>query len=298
MKLARATTLAIIACISFDVASVVAQHMPREPDSSTIRVRLGPLWLNPSIGLTNAGVDTNVFYEPDALEPERDTTITVTAQSDYWLRMGRTWVTGQAKEDLVWYSKFTDQRSANQNYTLYLLVPFNRLTLSAGGNWVNAKERPGYEIDARSRRKELAAGGVAELRAFSKTFIGGRGERRKIEFDQTAEFLGTNLRSELNRTLTTAGLTVRHELTPLTSVSFEVAKGEDRFEFSPDRDSDSTRYNVGISFEPLALISGSALFGYRRFDPSDPEVPSYTGSTVSVNLSHVVRGSTKLSLQI
>ena len=298
MKLLRATRLALVAWCFIDVAAAAAQTMPREPDASSLRVRIGPLGLRPSIGLTNAGVDTNVFYEPDALKPERDVTLTVTAQSDYWLRMGRTWATGQLKEDLIWYQKFTDERSANQNYTLYWLVPLNRLTVSVGGNWLDAKERPGFEIDARTRRRELAGGGVVELRAFSKTFIGGRGQRRKVEFDQGEEFRGRDLQNELNRTRTEGGLKVRHELTPLTSIGFEVAKAEDRFEFSTARDSDSTQATGSVTFAPAALISGSAQFGYRRFTPRDPLVPGYRGSTANVSLSHVARGSTKLNLSI
>jgi len=275
-----------------------AQGAPQEPDPDSVRVRLGPLWLNPGLALTNAGVDTNVFYEPESLQPERDFTITVTALSDYWLRMGRTWIAGQVKEDLVWFQTFAQERSANQSYSAYWLVPLNRLRMSAGANWINTRERPGFEIDARSRRQELAGSGTLELRALSKTFVGARVDRRVVNFDETAQFLGANLQQELNRTVSAQAVTVRHELTPLTSVSVEAVKGQDRFEFSPVRDSDSSRINTSITFAPYALISGSAQFGYREFQPRDKEVPGYTGSTISVNLSHVVRGSTRLGLQV
>jgi hypothetical protein len=291
-----APVLIVLSCAG--VTRAGAQTIPTLPDPATIKLRLGPFLLNPSLALTNAGVDTNVFYEPDAKVPARDFTITVTAQTDYWLRMGRTWLAGNTKEDLVWYRKFSGERSANNSDTLYWLIPFNRLSIAAGGNWIRARERPGFEIDARSQRTELAGGGAAELRALSKTFLGIRGERRKVKFDQDAFFLGTNLEVELNRTTTTGGATIRHQLTPLTSVSLELAKGQDRFEFTPNRDSDSTRANGSITFSPLALISGSAQFGYRRFTPLDTTVPGYSGSTASVNLSHVARGSTRLGLQI
>ncbi|HXI31274.1 MAG TPA: hypothetical protein VNG89_22710, partial [Vicinamibacterales bacterium] len=36
-----------------------------EPDPAKVRVRLGPLWMNPTIALTNIGVDNNVFNEPE-----------------------------------------------------------------------------------------------------------------------------------------------------------------------------------------------------------------------------------------
>jgi hypothetical protein len=292
------TVLALATVPVLYAASAGAQIVPREPDPAEVRVRLGPLWLNPTLALTNAGVDTNVFYEPDALTPERDFTITVTAQSDYWLRMGRTWVGGRLKEDLVWYQTYAAERSANQNHTIYWLAPLNRLSVSVSGNWINARERPGFEIDARSDRTELAGGGSVELRASSKTSFGARGERRKIEFDQGEEFLGRSLQFELNRMTDTLGLTMAHRLTPLTTISVEVTKGQDRFDFSPIRDSDSTGVNGAVTFAPSALISGSAQIGYRRFEPLDSATPGYAGSIASVSLTHVARGSTRLGLQI
>ena len=47
------------------------------PDPSKVRVRIGPLWMNPTIALTNLGVDTNVFNGPAGQE-QKDFTATVT----------------------------------------------------------------------------------------------------------------------------------------------------------------------------------------------------------------------------
>jgi hypothetical protein len=51
-----------------------------------------------------------------------------------------------------------------------------------------------------------------------------------------------------------------------------------------------------VSFDPFALISGSALVGFRDFKPLLPGLPAYAGSTASVNLSYLALGSTKMSL--
>lgn len=285
-----------IALLIGPAVSVYAQVVPAEPDPKMARVRIGPVGLNPRLALTNAGIDTNVYFEDEPQIPESDLTMTVTAQSDYFMRMGRTWVMGIAKEDLVWYKEFDSERSINSDYSLNWLVPLNRLALIVGGNWINARERPGFEIDARSDRSELAGRGSVELRALSKTFVGVRGERRRIEFDQGEEFLGRSLQFELNRTTSTVGFTVSHRLTPLTSASIEIAKGQDEFAFSPIRDSDTTLVNGAVSFAPIALISGSVQIGYKKFTPVDTDVPGYVGSTASVNLLHVLRGSTRLGL--
>ena len=46
-----------------------AQSVPREPDPTDVRVRIGPFWLNPSLALTNAGLDTNVYFEDEFESP-------------------------------------------------------------------------------------------------------------------------------------------------------------------------------------------------------------------------------------
>jgi hypothetical protein len=287
-----------IALLIVSAISAAGQIVPAEPDPAAARIRLGPLSLNPTIGLTNVGVDTNVYYEDEPLTPERDVTMTVTGQSDYFMRMGRTWVVGNVREDLVWYKEFESERSINGVYDLTWLAPLNRLGFMVAGNAVNARERPGFEIDARSDRQERSGRGGVELRAFSKTYVGVRAERRTIEFDQGEEFLGRSLERELNRTITSTSFVVSHRLTPLTSVSLDVAEAHDRFQFSPNRDSDSRAISGGISFSRAALINGFAQFGYRRFTPLDQDVPGYEGATASVNLSHVARGSTRLGLQL
>ena len=60
---------------------------------------LGPVMLNPTIELTNLGVDTNVFNAPVGQE-KSDFTFTLSPKSDIWMRVGRIWVTGNVREDI------------------------------------------------------------------------------------------------------------------------------------------------------------------------------------------------------
>ena len=77
---------------------------------SRARVHLGPLALSPAISLTNAGIDTNVFNEPTVAGPKRDFTMTVQPKADVWLRLGRSLISGNATEDLVYYRTYANQR--------------------------------------------------------------------------------------------------------------------------------------------------------------------------------------------
>jgi hypothetical protein len=266
------------------------------PDPASVRVKLGPLWMNPSIALTNLGVDTNVFNDPEGVVPKRDFTFTVTPQTDVWLRMGRTWVTGTVREDIVWYQTYASQRSNNNSYTAGWKIPLTRVSFSVNGNWTNTHDRPGYEIDARAGRTDTAYSGSAELRAMSKTFIGVSGSWSHESFDQGAVFLGTNLHDELNRTSTTGSLSLRHQLTPLTTISLTGSRTQDRFDLDPLRDANSTSFAGTVAFDPAALIKGSVTFGYRNFQPQSPDLPTYVGTAALVNLSYAIFGTTKFGL--
>src|SRR5207247_9571604 len=91
--------------------------------------------------------------------------------------------------------------------------------------------------------------------------------RQKIDFDKAAVFLGASLHDELSNTITSQSLTLRHQLTPLTGITLGVGKQQDRFDFSSLRDSDSTYVDVGVKFDPFALLKGGATVGYRNFEP-------------------------------
>ena len=285
----------LIALLSLAATSAFARQDPTDP-SSQAKVRIGPLALSPAIALTNAGVDNNVFNDPNDASPKSDFTMTVEPKVDTWLHLGRSLVIGNVTEDLVYYNKYASQRSANSLVKVGLLVPLTRITLKGNVGYINTKDRPGFEIDARVLHTELDYDGAVELRALSKTFIGVRAERQTVSYDNTAVFAGANLQNELNRTVLIQALTLRYQLTPLTSLTFDGGKEQDRFEFDPLRNSDSTTITGGVLFDQFALLKGSAKFGYRDFRPLVAGLPGYKGSTASVDLSYIALGSTKVSV--
>lgn len=285
----------LIAIALFVLAPALGVAQTDDP-SANARVRLGPLALSPTLALVNAGVDNNVFNDPDQLTPKSDFTMTLRPATDLWLHMGRAWLTGRIQEDLVYYRTYVSERSANQSYRAGILLPLNRIRLSGNVTYLNARDRPGFEIDARAGRSEVGFNGSAEVRALAKVFVGVRGDRVKTDYDRSAVFLNTNLQFELNRTVTTGAVTMRYQLTPLTSLTLDIAREQDRFLFSRLRDSNSTRVAGGVTFDPFALIKGSATVGFIDFKPESPDLPSYRGLSAQVNLSYVALGATKIGV--
>lgn len=286
----------VLALVAVAPAYGQVQGVPPVPDPDSAPVRIGSLWMKPSIVLANLGADTNVFNESDADDPKSDFTFTLTPRADLFLRMSRSWLIGTIREDLVWYNTYADQRSVNDLYSLDWLVPLSRVAFDVGGSYLDTRERPGFEIDARADRAETTANAAVELRVLSKTLFGGRGFWKNVRFDENQLFDDADLAAELNRRETTAAITIRHELTPLTNLTVDIARQQDRFETSPERDADTTRIDGGIRFDPFALINGSAQVGFKRFQPLAADLPGYTGLTLAVNLSYVVLESTKLAV--
>lgn len=293
----RSLHSAAFAAILLVAAPAWAQAPPPDPDAEA-NVRFGPLSLKSTIALSNLGIDTNVFNQADADQPQSDFTMTFTPSTDVWLRMGRTWLSGTIHVDWVYYNRFASERAANTNYRIGVARTFNRLSLKGSAGRLRTRDRPGFEIDARSQRLETDLDAEAEIRVFAKTTAGGRAWRRRMTFDQAAVFGDANLAQELNRTTNANAVVVRHMLTPLTRVSLEIGRERERFVYSPFRDSDSTRVVGSISFQPLALINGEASVGYRRFSPLPADVPPYRGGTAAVNLSYSLLSTTKLGVQI
>src|SRR5258706_8233694 len=106
--------------IALLVAPASSAQTPTDggPDPAIVRVRLGPLWLTPTVSMPNLGIDTNVFNDPLNVTPKRDFTFDVLPKTDLWLRMGRTWLLGTVAEEVIWYQTYTTERSVNGTYSI------------------------------------------------------------------------------------------------------------------------------------------------------------------------------------
>lgn len=289
----KRSTLALLVALSSPLAA--RGQGPGEPPP-TVRMRIGPLFINPTLNLSNAGRDTNIFN--DSKNPQEDFTVTISPGTDLWLRFGPTWLQGNIREDIVWFQKFASERSANNSYSVKWVVPLNRLTVTPAWAYTNTRERPGFEIDARAEHTEMNFGGAAEFRLFTKTFVGAEGRRVSTEFVEGTSFQGTDLHDALSRTSTSGSVNIRHQLTPLTSLSVVGTLSQDRFRFDPLRNSDSQTVALTMRFDPAALLKGGATFGYRDFKPLTSGVPGYTGSTFAVDLSYVLLGMSRFQVNM
>ena len=266
------------------------------PDDPIERARLhvGPLRLSPSIALVDVGVDTNVFNEFE--NPKRDFTFTVSPQVDGWLRAGRSRLRIAARGDLVYFQRYSSERSLGGAVDSRFEVRAARLIPWFTGSISAGRERFGYEIDQRFERVTTDVAAGADARFAGRTRVSLSARRVTYSHEAAASFLGSNLRELLDRRTDTLGLQLQYALTPLTTFVVAGGRSNDRFDFTPERDADSTRVDTGFDLAPSALIAGRGRIGYRRFTGTGGLLPTYSGVVASVALNSTLSGRTRLEV--
>lgn len=288
--LARFFTACLIAALLVPAAAVQAQDLVQDP-SETARFHFGAIRFTPHIAMTDLGVDTNVYNETDANDPKRDTTATLGPGVDYWFRLGRAKVAAKSDLTYTWFQQYADQRSLNTGNEVTLTVPLNRIVPFVDAKFARGRRRVSFEIDSRSFTTETGYGGGVDVRVTGKSTLRFEAHHASVDFKDSEFFAGANLRDTLNRDVSTTGASWREALTPLTMFAVKTEYEQDRFSYSPIKDSNGLRVMPGFEFAPVALISGKVYVGYRRFDAVDPTVPDYSGLVADVAASYRLRAT-------
>jgi hypothetical protein len=267
----------------------------QEPDPvATSRIHLGPLGLNPSMRFADVGIDNNVLNE--TINPKRDFTFTAEPNLSVLMRTRRGLLSAHGRLDFVYFNRYRSERSVNGFSQATYEYSFSRLRPFASFSALDVRERPGYEINARVRRFEntFHAGLDARVGGRSNLQFGIR--RQTVSYAGNAFFLNSRLEDVLNRTLTGVDADWRLHLTPLTTLLISSSREQERFTFSPTRNSNSFRFKGGLDLGRFALIRGTAVVGYRRLKPSaGGTLPQFSGVTADVNVSYTAPTQTRLS---
>ena len=289
----RALLLLLSLAASLWPSSASAQDA--EGSASTARVQFGPLGLTPKIAIRNLGVDTNIFNA--AGERQKDMTAAIVPGLDSWLQIGRARLSGKTALEWTYFHKATSQRALNlsqegrADFDLTRLVPF------VTGSYLRTRQRPNLEIDERVQQKRTGGGAGLTFHAGARLRLEAAVSQHRLDFGQT-KFGSAVLATALNRDSSEGSLTLKYELTPLTTFVVRTQAEYDRFESAPQRDSDSLSVVPGFEFSPSALFSGTGFVGVRRFTTLDPGSPDYTGLVASVDLKYIARDMTRFVVSV
>jgi Putative beta-barrel porin 2 len=284
-----------LVCLCLAAAARASAQAPEEDPAASARFQVGPLRFTPGIAITNLGVDNNVFNDPN--NRQKDTTAAIGPIAKLWLDVGRSRLTSNVSVQYLYFNEFDNQRAFNTANDGKWEVPLARLTPFVTGSYSNTKDRPGFEIDARSRLVNSSVGLGTSLRLSGKTSFVLSATRSRLIFDPDQTFDGTDLGRALNRTSDAEQLQLRYAMTSLTTFVVDTEARQDRFTEDQLRSADSIKVLPGFEMKPSALIAGTVFVGYRRFEPLDATLPSYQGPVATVNARYV-NGATMVETKI
>ena len=247
------------------------------------------LRFTPSIAVSNIGVDNNVFNETE--DPKQDTTAAVGPAINLWLHLGKARLSGNATGQYLYYKTYASQRAWNSKSEALFEVPMPHLKPFIGGSYLNSRERPGFEIDARARRRDVNVKLGTDIRLSGKTTLVLSGSRDVLRYDRDETLLGSDLAKTLDHRTDTELLQLRYALTPLTTFVVSADSLQDRFVSSSARNADSLRVMPGFELKPFALISGKVSVGFRHFNVLDTGTPDFNGVVASVDARYVLRAT-------
>ena len=289
----------IVAALGASAAAVAApvQAQTQAPESiESMPIHAGPVGLRPSLSISNAGSDSNVFNESE--NPKDDLTATITPRLIARLRAGRLLFSYGAATDLVYFKVFKDQESVNFATDLRLDASLGRLQPYVSGGWVSTQDRLNSELDARVPRTQRTIAAGTRILVASRTALVVNARRFELRFDEGTEFRGADLAHNLNSHTDSVEGGVQLTLTPLTTLNLTTTVQRDRFDSAPERNADTIRITPALQFDPTSLIRGTVSVGYRHFDAADPALPDYSGLVAQVIAGYTLLERTKFDLDL
>jgi hypothetical protein len=254
----------------------------------TGRYRFKAIRFTPSVLISNVGVDSNVFNA--AGEPEKDFTAGFGPAVNLWMNVGPSQIVAKTGVQYLYFHKFAEERSWNSLNEMRWTFPLARFTPFVDGRYTTTRERPNYEIDARTRQRDTGLGFGTDVRLSGRSSVRVTAARSEILFVDE-DPLAASLSDTLDRRTDVAEAQFRYKVTPLTTFVVRGGTVQDRFLNETVRDSNSFRIVPGVELKPFALISGSAFVGVRHFNGLSSALPDYQGMVASVDARYVMNAT-------
>jgi hypothetical protein len=271
-------------------AQLISDDVPRERtipakeqidnDLQRSRLRLGPVRLIPTIEISNAGYDNNVFGTSE--KPISDWTFTVRGGFRFVVPFGsKVYLRANALPQYTWYDKLKERRSKGGFVDASLLAFFNRMTLFAAGSASEDFSLYSSELLTRVLTKTRDASGGLEVDITRSLIFFGRGEVQRVRYSPEGQPSGFDVQAN-DRTESVARGGLRYRISPRWDASgaFEQTWSD----FLRDghlRDNQSRAYLLGVHYDRPQFylnLSGGYREGRSRGGSLFPEYSTGTGS--------------------
>jgi hypothetical protein len=276
-------------CVVLMASASSALAQPARPRDAT-PVHVGALGINPTLSITNLGLDTNVFYSPDT--PESDYTATVSPATEIWLRTGRAQLEASSRVDAVFFKQFADQGTFSAANSGRVEFALNRFHPYITGSFLHVNDRPDAVIDARVQRTEALAGVGTTFKLTPKVFLTASAQGSTVGFSRKGSPVAATLDDRLKRTVLVTSAGFQYVWSPLTTMLLDVQQERTRFANAGERNATGLRITPGLDLKPRALISGRVRVGFFRYRADAAQIPGFTGMAASVDVRSRLLGNT------
>jgi hypothetical protein len=292
-------TVACTALLLLLAAGPVSAQDWKAPDPKAepwrdARLKIGPIFFNPTFQIKDFGVDDNVYNDP--VQPRQDLTGTLAMESLAGLQVRALLVTVRQSNSYIWFRRERSERSVDGGLRATAELRLNRIR-----PWVNIERmkthaRGGYEIDARAGR-DLPAVDLGTDIQFGWRLGASFGYRsQKVEYAEGEFFDGADLREVLdNKTDHRRGF-ARYQLTTFTNLIAGVQQTRERFVTNTLRDADSLYYYGGLESSSDAPLGLNLQVGWKEQRHKDPAVPDFKGLIANGSAGFLVSDMLRINL--
>jgi len=289
---ARVFVYALLAAAMLETNGGTALAQAVDPRTSA-RLRLGSVYVTPTLEVRNIGVDTNV-YNQNVEEPVKDFVLTAVPIFEAVIGPPAAGLSIRSETQLVYFANQVSERSVNELLTVSARGRFGRVSPSASLDYMNTRERLSFEIDARARHVESRGAAGVSFAFTPKVSADVHSEVWQMKFNGDEVFDNYGLAAQLNRKSLAVGGGMSYRATPLTTFLVLSDISRIRFDEASFRDTDTHETTVGVALNTRALISGTARIGYQLFSPLDSSVPEFNGVVGAASVSYRLRPSTSI----
>ena len=291
---------AVVASVVLAAITLLHPAPARAQDASapeTAGLRAGPLTVLPAIRISNLGYDSNANNRSIDDQPRGDWTTTVSPSVDTWVQSPYFRLRGRSAFDVYYFRTLTDLRSLDGDHSGRADVFLGRVALRGDGQWIDTRHQEDLEIDAVASRRQQRVRAGAELKLSGKTSVELFADRNRLRYQPDSLYLNTDLAKVLNHSSTSAGLSMRYAVTPLTTFALTAERQRTVFDSADNRDAEDLRIMPSVEFSPFAMVNGRAAFGVqkRRFSQATDGQSSFTGTVALVDLDYTALERTRVS---
>jgi hypothetical protein len=283
----------------FAVCPAAAQDW-RRPDPKAepwrdARLRLGPIFFNPTFQIKDLGRDDNVFNDTEDAA-RQDLTGTLAMTSLAGLQARSFLFTAEQSNSYTWYRTYTSERSVDGSLKLIGQLRLGFIRPWVGWERTETHARGGFEIDARAGRETPSWEAGSDLQLGWRLGLTGVYRKSELKYAEGEFYDGVNLAATLDRKSESIVGYGRLELTDWTSAIGGVEHNRLRYTQATIRDSDDIYYFGGVESSTESPLGLNLRAGWYEQRHKDPAVIGFEGVVANGSMTFIVQDFMQVSL--